>query len=45
MANNESLDKQQKRQQEKKDGKRWIVVFFNKTDADGVIEPSSVSSR
>ena len=33
MANNESLDEQQK----KKDGKRCVVTFFNKTNAGGAI--------
>ena len=45
MVNNESLDEQQKRQQQKKDGKLCVITFFNKTNADRVIEPSSVSSR
>ena len=30
MANNESLDEQQKRQQEKKDEKRFVVTFSTK---------------
>ena len=46
MANNESLDEQQNYEATaKKDGKRCVVMFSNKTNADGVIEPSSVSSR
>ena len=45
MANNESLDEQQNYEATaKKDGKRCVVTFSNKTNADGVIEPSSVSS-
>ena len=36
MANNESLDEQQKRQQRKKDNLESIVLFRNKTNADGV---------
>ena len=38
MANNESLDEQQTRQQQKKrqPGKRCVVMFCNKTNADGV---------
>ena len=38
MANNESLDEQQTRQHRKKrqSGKRCVVMFCNKTNADGV---------
>ena len=40
MANNESLDEQQNYEATaKKDGKRCVVTFSNKTNADGVIEP------
>ena len=46
MANNESFDEQQNYEATaKKDTKRCVVTFFNKTNADGVIEPSSVSSK
>ena len=46
MANNESLDEQQNYEATaKKDGKLCVITFSNKTNADGVIETSLVSSR
>ena len=40
MANNESLDELQNYEETaKKDGKRCVVTFFNKINADGVFEP------
>ena len=45
MANNESLDEQQNYEETPKKGWEVCCSFFNKTNADGVIEPSPVSSR